>query len=484
MLGAGQFAMAGPIGTAFTYQGRLIDANEAADGLYDFQFKLFDANSGGNKYGTDVNKPEVDVIDGYFTVELDFGSVFDGNDRWLLIGVRPGDSNDPNEYTILEPRQKITPAPYALYAKSGTSGPVGPVGPEGPKGDEPAHQWSSTSLRFQNPNGTWGSYVNLQGPQGLIGAQGAMGPRPDHQWSGTSLRFQVASGSWGSYVNLLGPQGPAGDSHWLLNGDATYYNTGNVGIGTNSPERILHIVGVNPRILIEASSISPEINFKNTGDSTSETWSLYKDGGTDDLRFYQNGNRVTIQNSTGNVGIDTIYPWSKLSVGGPGYGYTGIYGEGDDYGIYGFSDSGVGVSGINNSTYNEGMLGGDDYGVKSEGDLVVTGAYRGDIGPNKGAPFPRPAYDSGWQGISDGETKTLTHNIGGDPDNYVVDLTMKGQTGTGVTNRGIGADVYYESQFLNKGFFWKELTDSQIKVHREEQDLIAGTMRIRIWVYN
>jgi len=353
-----------PMGTAFTYQGRLIDANEAADGLYDFQFKLFDANSGGNKYGTDVNKPEVDVIDGYFTVELDFGSVFDGNDRWLLIGVRPGDSNDPNEYTILEPCQKITPAPYALYAKSGTSGPVGPVGPEGPKGDEPAHQWSSTSLRFQNPNGTWGSYVNLQGPQGLIGAQGAMGPRPDHQWSGTSLRFQVASGSWGSYVNLLGPQGPAGDSHWLLNGDATYYNTGNVGIGTNSPERILHIVGVNPRILIEASSISPEINFKNTGDSASEMWSLYKDGGTDDLRFYQNGNRVTIQNSTGNVGIGTTSPWSKLSVGGPGYAYTGIYGEGGDYGIYGFSASGVGVYGINNSTYNEGMLGSSDYGVK------------------------------------------------------------------------------------------------------------------------
>ena len=36
--------MAEPMGTAFTYQGRLIDANNAADGLYDFQFKLYDAN--------------------------------------------------------------------------------------------------------------------------------------------------------------------------------------------------------------------------------------------------------------------------------------------------------------------------------------------------------------------------------------------------------------------------------------------------------
>ena len=29
---------AGPMGTAFTYQGRLIDTNIAADGEYDFQF--------------------------------------------------------------------------------------------------------------------------------------------------------------------------------------------------------------------------------------------------------------------------------------------------------------------------------------------------------------------------------------------------------------------------------------------------------------
>jgi hypothetical protein len=110
------------VGTSFTYQGRLIDANEVADGLYDFQFKLYDANGGGNKLGVDANKSDVDVIDGYFTVELDFGSVFDGNERWLEIGVRPGDLDDPNVYTLLSPRQAITPAPYALYAAGGSGG--------------------------------------------------------------------------------------------------------------------------------------------------------------------------------------------------------------------------------------------------------------------------------------------------------------------------------------------------------------------------
>jgi hypothetical protein len=118
----GTIGLASPIGTAFTYQGRLIDANNAADGEYDFQFKLFDANSDGNQLGADVNKPEVDVIDGYFTVELDFGidsNLFNGDERWLDIGVRPGDLDDPNVYTTLSPRQAITPTPYAIYAGGG-----------------------------------------------------------------------------------------------------------------------------------------------------------------------------------------------------------------------------------------------------------------------------------------------------------------------------------------------------------------------------
>jgi len=124
-----------PMGTAFTYQGRLIDANEPADGLYDLQFKLYDANVAGVQKGSTINIGEVDVIDGYFTVGLDFGSaVFDGNDRWLEIGVRAGELNDPNKYTILRPRQEVTPTPYALQTRGifvDTNGNVG-IGTTGP----------------------------------------------------------------------------------------------------------------------------------------------------------------------------------------------------------------------------------------------------------------------------------------------------------------------------------------------------------------
>jgi photosystem II stability/assembly factor-like uncharacterized protein len=114
---------AGPMGTAFTYQGRLIDANNPADGLYDFQFMLYDANVAGAQKGSAVKVEEIDVIDGYFTVGLDFGGgVFDGNDRWLEIGIRTGELKDPNAYTILSPRQQVKGTPYALYAKTAGSG--------------------------------------------------------------------------------------------------------------------------------------------------------------------------------------------------------------------------------------------------------------------------------------------------------------------------------------------------------------------------
>jgi len=118
-LGMAGVGWADPMGTAFTYQGRLVDANSPADGEYDLDFELYDAPDAGSQQGITVVKDEVEVTDGYFTVQLDFGSdpnCFGGNARWLQMGVRPGEYEDPNTYSALSPRQEVTPAPYALYA--------------------------------------------------------------------------------------------------------------------------------------------------------------------------------------------------------------------------------------------------------------------------------------------------------------------------------------------------------------------------------
>jgi len=113
-----------PAGTGFTYQGRLTDGGAPANGAYDLTFTLYDDPTAGTQVGSTVTKDDVNVSDGLFTVMLDFGSVFDGTALYLEIGVRPGTSS--GAYTTLTPRQPLTAAPYAAYARrapwSGLSG--------------------------------------------------------------------------------------------------------------------------------------------------------------------------------------------------------------------------------------------------------------------------------------------------------------------------------------------------------------------------
>ena len=73
-------------------------------------FKLYDASSGGNSFGT-PNTSSPTLANGLFSVNLDFGNVFNGGARWLDITVS-------NNFVVqtLSPRVQVLPAPYAQFA--------------------------------------------------------------------------------------------------------------------------------------------------------------------------------------------------------------------------------------------------------------------------------------------------------------------------------------------------------------------------------
>jgi hypothetical protein len=76
---------------------------------------------GGSQIASTVARPNTTLINGVFSVTLDFGAgAFNSpNSIFIEIGVRP--SGSPNAFTILGPRQQLTIVPYAVRAGSATS---------------------------------------------------------------------------------------------------------------------------------------------------------------------------------------------------------------------------------------------------------------------------------------------------------------------------------------------------------------------------
>lgn len=106
-------AGAATLGTAFTYQGRLNDGGSAASGSYDLRFELFTLSAGGVPTAT-VTNLNVAVSNGLFTTAVDFGAgIFNGTAYWLELASR---TNGGGAFTVLVPRQELTPSPHAIYA--------------------------------------------------------------------------------------------------------------------------------------------------------------------------------------------------------------------------------------------------------------------------------------------------------------------------------------------------------------------------------
>ncbi|HYE61755.1 MAG TPA: hypothetical protein VD997_07140 [Phycisphaerales bacterium] len=104
--------------TSFTYQGRLDEAGQPANGAYDVRFTLFGVETGGSPISGVVCADDVPVVNGLFTVIVPLTAPTVG-DAFLEVQVRPGAAGtcaSATGYTTMTPRQSLTPAPKAVYA--------------------------------------------------------------------------------------------------------------------------------------------------------------------------------------------------------------------------------------------------------------------------------------------------------------------------------------------------------------------------------
>jgi hypothetical protein len=228
-------------GTSFTYQGRLNDGANPANGRYDFQFQVFDAVNGGGSYGSPNPNTitNVAVNNGLFTVALDFGvGVFTGPDRWLQISAR---TNGAASYGALTPRQKLTPAPYAIYAANASQ--VGGF---------------SAGSFVSKAGDTMTGGLNLPA-NGLNLAGGQLFTSGGNVYVGNALNVDY----WGNNSNSISPgltfgyasgEGISSNRRGAVNqfgldiytsGSArlSILNNGNVGIGTTAPLAKLDVQG-------------------------------------------------------------------------------------------------------------------------------------------------------------------------------------------------------------------------------------------------
>ncbi|MFC1783199.1 hypothetical protein ACFL02_06395 [Planctomycetota bacterium] len=265
----------GQVGTAFKYQGRLMDGGTAAEGFYDFEFELYDAAGGNIQVGPTLAKENVGVYAGYFTVPLDFGvGIFAGDPRWLQIGVRPGELSDPCEYTNLSPRQELTPTPYAIYAANAGSDADWIVTPP----DMHAGVTGNVGIGVMIPNYKLEVVGAIKGTSGLFGTgdldfganlqaanriniMDGVSSDPMLYIGDNNIQYlQLQWNSVGDYAQLSTSSGS----------DFSIMPGGNVGIGTHTPAERFEVIG--------GATETPDQANTSWNDEDGEGWQSFTAG--------------------------------------------------------------------------------------------------------------------------------------------------------------------------------------------------------------
>ncbi len=119
--GGWSISFTGPaaLDSTFVFQGKLDSGAAPVNGTADFRFSLWSTAADGPlsvQVGDTIARNDVPVTNGLFTTSLDFGfGTVDNKKLFMQIDVRsPSDSGD---FQTLSPRQPLTAAPNAQYAR-------------------------------------------------------------------------------------------------------------------------------------------------------------------------------------------------------------------------------------------------------------------------------------------------------------------------------------------------------------------------------
>ncbi len=219
-----------PLSSGWTYQGQLKSSGIPLNNTADFEFTLWDADTSGLQVGTTLAINNVAVVDGLFTVELDFGvDVFQGDARWLEIAVA---SPTGGAFTTLSPRQSLTGVPYALQTRGIVVDTVGNVG-----------------IGSTTPN----SKLDVVG----------------------TVNATAFVGDGSGLTNLPGA------AVWSENAPDIFYDAGNVGIGTSSPAASLD---VNGGLIVRGDGVVDQVqNLSSGAIVTGNYWQSFTAGETGSL---------------------------------------------------------------------------------------------------------------------------------------------------------------------------------------------------------
>jgi len=431
------------------YQGMLTTpgGSPVSDGSYNLTFKIYGSESGNDSLWWEYHTG-VQVTNGLFNLTLGSistlqSSVFDGSVRYL--GITVGSDSE------LSPRTRLTSVAYAYKAKLADSATVAVSAPTG-------GGWMDigTVIRLQTTSDSVGIGTGFPAEKLHVAGDIRLSSSGDIAFGDDNTRIYESVNDLYFTADddiYLQPDDDIfiradGGSNWIR------LDTGakKLGIGTTALDEMVHIEnsasGGAAFLKLETSHAT---NFGEVGmriQTPENMWHLRMDDdshnnlpvtGSLALRSQISGKEVMVWTNDGPVGIGTKVPSERLDVVG---------------------------------------------NLELNGDLEVTGAYKGNIGSSSGsdgAPFPRPAYDSGWRAINQGKVCTLTHSIGGHPDNYVVDLQFACTSGPRRNQQLYGGD---EDEYgYDRGAGWRKLSNSQIHVFRWPNDTSADSIRVRIWVH-